>query len=349
VNRAVTVWRNRWFRIGLELALAAAVFAGGYRLAHRYLTLANAPTFIYWELKPAVMLACGYGFVQPGSPTPVVDDFIARKSAEVTCRDFAWGGAPTEPIGIAFANRYSLYGAAWAMRLRGTSWEALDAYLAFLFGLSMACVYGLYRTAVGRVLAIAGVFAVACSAGLMEIVALRDFVKLPCFAALWLVLAWTVRAGLTRGPKATVLPMIAGGALLGLGIGLRMDAMVFLPVFIAIALVVVPGFSWREVAVKAAASAAFVAAFLLAGRPILTAISSGSNSAHVVALGLMTPFDRGLAVDPAPYDIGAQYSDGMPTPSSSRTRSSRKASGCPSCWAAPSTIASAACCCASWR
>lgn len=310
MNRLISASRSRWLRVVLELALAAAVFAGAYRVAHRHLTLADAPTFIYWELKPAVMLACGYGFVQPGAPTPAVDRFIYRKSDSVSCQDFAWGGAPTEPIGIAFANRYSLYGAAWAMRLGGISWQTLDSYLGFLFGISMAFTYGIYRMAVGRVLAIAGVIAVACSPGLMEIVALRDFIKLPCFTALWLVLAWVVRDGLRRGPAATLVPMTAGGVLLGLGIGLRMDALVFLPIFIGIVLVVVPDFSWRGLGFKAGAAAAFVAAFLVTGRPILTAISSGSNSAHVVALGLMTPFDRGLAIDPAPYDIGAQYSDG---------------------------------------
>lgn len=311
MSRLISAWRSRWFRVILELVLAAVVFTGAYRVAHRHLTIADAPAFIYWELKPAVMLACGYGFVQPGAPTPAVDQFIYRKADSISCRDFAWGGAPTEPIGIAFANRYSLYGAAWAMRLGGISWQTLDSYLAFLFGISMAFTYGIYRTAVGRILAIAGVIAVACSPGLTEIVALRDFIKLPCFAALWLMLAWVVRDGLRRGPAATLLPMTAGGVLLGLGIGLRMDALVFLPVFAGIVLVVVPGFSWRSLGFKAAATAAFVVAFLVTGRPILTAISSGSNSAHVVALGLMTPFDRGLAIDPAPYDIGAQYSDGF--------------------------------------
>lgn len=304
-------WRSRRFQVALELTLAVTVCVGGYRLAHRYLTMADAPTFITWELKPAVMLACGYGFTEPGAPSPAVDRFLTRKSGSISCQEFAWGGAPAPPLGIALANRYSLVGAAWAMRIGGVSWQTLDNYLALLFGLSMACIYGVFRTAAGRLLSVAGVIAVACSPGLMEILAVRDFIKLPCFAALWLVLGWLVRAGLRKGAGATVLPMAVGGALLGLGIGLRMDAMVFLPVFVAIALVVVPGYTWRPASLKAAAVAVFIAMFLLAGRPILTAISSGSNSAHVLVLGLMTPFDRVLAIDRAPYDIGAQYADGF--------------------------------------
>lgn len=302
--------QSRWVRVALDAVLIAAVFTGGYRLAYRYLSMSPTPTFIFWELKPAVMFACGYGFTQPGAPTPAVDEFIYRKRDSISCQEFAWGGAPTEPIGIAYANRYSLYGAGWAMRLRGVRWDTLDAYLAFLFGLSMALTYGLYRMAAGRVLAIAGVIAVGCSAALMEIVVLRDFIKLPCFTALWLVLAWVVRDGLRRGAGATIIPMIVGGALLGLGIGLRMDALVFLPMFVAVVLFAVPGFHWKKLLLKAASAAAFVVTFFIAGGPILNSISSGSNSAHVVVLGLMTPFDRGLAIDPAPYDVGAQYSDG---------------------------------------
>ena len=304
------MWRNRWFRIGLDLVLAAAVCLGGYRVAHRHLVMIDTPTFISWELKPAVMLACGYGFTQPGQPTPAADQFIARKSGTISCQEFAWGGAPVAPPGIAFANRYSLYGAAWAMRLRGISWETLDAYLAFLYGLSMVFVFATYRMAAGHVLALAGTIAVACSPMLIEIVAIRDFIKLPCFTALWLVLAWVVRDGLRRGPAATILPMTIGGALLGVGIGLRMDALVCLPVFVGVVLLAVPGFTWHALGLKTAASAACVAMFLLAGRPILTTLAEGSNSAHFAVLGLTTAFDGLLVIDKAPYDIGAQYGDG---------------------------------------
>ena len=65
---------------------------------------------------------------------------------------------------------------AWALKLGGASWATIDAYLAALFALSMAAIYGLYRLAAGRAVALAGVAAVACSTLLAEIVVLRDFV-----------------------------------------------------------------------------------------------------------------------------------------------------------------------------
>ncbi len=302
--------RSRRLRLAIELVIVAAVFTGSYRLAFRHLTTADVVTLIDWELRPAVMMSCGFGMREPALRSPVVERFVARKSDAVSCRDFSWGGAPTPALGIAFANRYSIYGAAWAMKLRGVSWQTLDSYLAFLFGLAMICVYGLYRMATGRVLAVCGVIAVACSPLLNEVLSLRDFVKFPCFAAAWLALAWVIRRGLGEGAKATVVPMAVSGALLGVGIGLRMDAFILVPLFIAVALVVAPGFSWRQLGVKALAVAAFAVMFLASGMPILRSLSSGSNAAHFAVLGLVVPFDRALAVEPAPYDLGAQYSDG---------------------------------------
>ena len=302
------VLRSRWFNLAIELLLAALVAWGSFRLAYTYLNVTDAPTFIDWELKPAAMHSCGYGLTVPAG-LPAVTAFIARKSGGLSCQEFAWGGAPTPAIRIALTSRYSLYGASWAMRLWGISWETLDRYLALLFAFSMACVYGIYRMAAGRVLSVFGVAAVACSVMLMEIGTLRDFVKLPCFAALWLMLAWVMRRGFGAGAKAMIVPMAVGGALLGVGIGLRMDALVLVPPFVIIALIV-PGFSWRDLALKTAAIVLFIAAFLATGSPILKAMSSGANSAHVVVLGLMQPFDAGLSIEPAPYDVGAHYSDG---------------------------------------
>ena len=217
---------------------------------------------------------------------------------------------PTEALGYAFTNRYSIYGAAWAMQLRGVSWQTLDSYLAFLFGLAMVCVYGLYRMVTGRVLAVCGVAVIACSPLLNELFSIRDFAKFPCFAASWLALAWVIRRGLGAGPKAVVAPMALGGALLGVGIGLRMDVLVLVPLFVGVAFVIAPGFTWRPLGIKTLAVAAFAVMFFATGAPILRSLSSGSNAAHFAVLGLVTPFDQALSVEPAPYDIGAQYADG---------------------------------------
>lgn len=302
--------RSRGLRLAIEFVLVVAVFTGTYRLAFRFLSDANAPTFISWELKPAVMISCGFGMTEPAVTSVAVDNFLQRKSDTVSCQDFAWGGAPTSALGIALANRYSIHGAAWAMRWRGISWQTLDSYLAFLFGLAMVCIYGLYRMATGRVLAVGGVAVVACSPILNEILSLRDSVKFPCFAASWLALAWVVRRGLAGGAKATLAPMACAGALLGVGIGLRMDALILVPLFIGAVFLITPGFSWRPLGIKALAVAAFAAMFLMTGAPILRSLSSGSNAAHFAVLGLTTPFDQGLSVEPAPYDLGAQYADG---------------------------------------
>jgi hypothetical protein len=310
MSRLRQLGRSRGIGLAIELVLIAAVFTGTYRLAFRHLTAAQAVSFISWELKPAVMMGCGFGMSEPAVLSPAVENFLVRKSDAVSCSDFAWGGAPTPAIGIAFANRYSIYGAAWAIQLRGVSWQTLDSYLAFLFGFGMVCIYGLFRMATGRVLAVCGVAMFACSPILNEIVSLRDFVKFPCFTASWLALAWVIRRGLRKGATATIVPMAVGGALLGVGIGLRMDALILVPLFVAVAFVIVPGFGWRQLGIKTVAVAVFAVMFLAAGRPILRTLSTGSNAVHFGVLGLMAPFDPFLSVQPAPYDIGTQYADG---------------------------------------
>ena len=303
--------RSRASRIVLEVAIVALIAAGSYRIAFGYLSERDVQTLISWETETAVMFACGYGFVHPGGESPQRQRFITRQSGSISCHDFAWGGAPTPAIGIALNNRYSIYGAAYAMRLGGVSWQVLDGYLAFLYAVSMTAIYGLFRQGAGRVLATFGVVVLACSTLLADIIVLRDFIKLPCFAVLWLTLAWMVRRGLTRGARAVVLPMALGGAGVGLGIGLRMDALILAPAFVAIAVLAVPGFNRSELRFKAISVAAFAMLFLVTGVPILRSMAGGSNSAHVVVLGMMREFDAALAIEPAPYDIGFQYSDGF--------------------------------------
>lgn len=297
-------------RAALELVLVTAVFAGAYQVAFRYVEAARTPALIDWELKPAVMIACGHGFAEPAMHSAAVTSFAGRQRDAISCAEFAGAGEPRLAISLAQANRYSIYGAGWAMWLGGVSWRTLDAYLAFLFGLSMVFVYGVFRQAVGRLLAVMGVAALVCSPMLIEIVSLRDFIKLPCFTALWLVLAWLIRRGLGTGVRATMVPMAVAGALVGIGIGLRMDALILAPVFVAVLILGVPGFNRQALAGKGLATLAFVVMFLVAGGPILRSLSSGSNFAHFVVLGAMDPFNRWLSVDPAPYDLGIHYADG---------------------------------------
>src|SRR5262249_49499676 len=43
----------------------------------------------------------------------------------------------------------------------------------------------------------------------------------------------------------------------------------------------------------------------------LRGYSKGSNTGHVVLLGLMKPFDQPLRVDPSIYEFGSQYNDSL--------------------------------------
>lgn len=295
----------------VEVMIVLAVCAGAFQVGFRHIEALKPVSLFDWEARPAVMLACSYGFSEPAERTAAVSAFTSRRVDTVGCDAFAGNGAPGPPVGVARANRYSIYSLAMAMSLGGVSWTTIDSYLALLFAVSMVLVYGLFRQAVGRLVALIGVTALVFSHVVLEVVSLRDFIKLPCFAALWLVLAWVIRRGLSNGVRATLLPMSVAGVLVGISIGLRMDTLVMVPVFVLAVMFGVSGFRRRDLLLKGAATVLFIASFLAAGSPILRSLSTGSNFAHFVVLGAMTPFDRPLGVDATPYDIGNLYADGF--------------------------------------
>jgi hypothetical protein len=62
---------------------------------------------------------------------------------------------------------------------------------------------------------------------------------------------------------------------------------------------------------RAAAVAVFLASFALAGSPILRVYAKGGNTGHVALLGLGTPFDGPLRVQPSVYEFAGQYNDSL--------------------------------------
>ena len=82
------------------------------------------------------------------------------------------------------------------------------------------------------------------------------------------------------------------------------------PVFVAVITLAVPGFTASKLKVKAQVLAAWALALAVVAFPILSGFTGGSNSAHVVILGLTTSFERTLGLERSTYDIGKTASDG---------------------------------------
>jgi hypothetical protein len=81
--------------------------------------------------------------------------------------------------------------------------------------------------------------------------------------------------------------------------------------FVIVLLALAPLTPSRGWLVRAAAAGGFALAFVIAARPVLADYSEGSNTGHVILLGLMTPFDTRLGVDGSVYDLGSLYDDSL--------------------------------------
>lgn len=299
--------RSRLIDGVVVLVIFLASSATGYALLSR----SNVRTLTEWESAPAAMLACGQGFRRPVTEGTALAAFGQRQRLEVTCAEVIGDGVSGPPLDVAAGERYGLYGAALAFRVAGLSWRALDGYLAVLLGLSMTFAYGLFRAFAGRPASIAGVLALCFSGHLLGLMTFRDYGKEPCFYALWMATAWLVVATKDGVDRRTLLGAAGLGAVTGIGLGFRTDILIAVPASVAIIVLGLPGFRAPALMWKGATAAVYIAVFAIFGSPILFGMSAGgSNTAHVVVAGLMTPFNASLGVESAPYDIGAIYSDG---------------------------------------
>jgi hypothetical protein len=298
-----------------DLVIAAVLLMGSGVWATRYFnawTARGEQVRFYQEyFEPAVMIACGRGFVVASSqpPPPPLNDFLLLRRDAFDCRDI--------PPGIQLGREglyqrpwfYLMLAVGWTWRLLGISWSGLGPLFGLLYGSVIALAYGILRFGMGRVLAVAASLGLMISAAnLLILPNLRDYAKAPFTLALILILGLLVTRPVRR---RTVLALAATyGAVLGVGYGFRTDFLVNLPVIVIVLFAFLEGGIAKHVKLKCAAAALAIATFIVVSWPVTSAVyTNGGCQWHVALLGLQTPFDRELHVTPAPYDFGYRYSD----------------------------------------
>jgi hypothetical protein len=302
------------FAIALAIFLIAA-FWGGRFVQSGGIT----PSFYQRTFAPAVMEACGKGFVSPArlDDIPTLSDFLHLKTASFSCEHVpvrfeqespdSPGSRPVKLLQLS--SRYLMGAVALNWRLTGISWSALLPLYALLYGISSAAVYGVFRLGMGKALAAGlAILIVFSPLQLNNLPHLRDYAKAPFILAIVFLLGALVKYSLV--PKKTLLTSALLGAVLGVGIGFRMDLLVFIPaVFFTLAFFT-PSGTISNIGVRVRAMGVFVLAFASLGWPILIAMQDGGNTFHVILLGLFSPFDLALNVQPSPvYEWGYLYHD----------------------------------------
>jgi hypothetical protein len=301
-------------RFWIELAIVVALIAGSAVWATRFWNAWTAhggePVFYQNYFEPAVMVACGKGFVVTRGPRPqVLDDFLNRRRDAMTCRDLPVD-LPVNRDGIATgAWIYLQTTVGWAWRVLGISWSRMGPLFGLLFGIVVALAYGLYRLGMGRLVALVCTLGLATSCiHLNNLPHLRDYAKAPFTLALVLLLGIMVTQPVRRGVLLTL--AVAYGAVLGIGYGFRTDFLANLPVFVIVVFAFLDGGIARNLVLKATATLVFIATFTVVSWPVASAVyRQGGCQWHVALLGLQAPFDQPLHLAPAPYDFGYAYSD----------------------------------------
>jgi hypothetical protein len=296
-----------------EAALSAVIFMVGAMVGttyySRFVAKGGRPFFYQTYFEPAVMLACGKGFLIAPQQPPALRAFLFQETDRFSCdqlpRDLKVGteGLYQRPW------RYLMTAVAITWRIVGISWSRLAPLFGVLYGTTTVLVYALARLIVARIAAIACAAAMCASTmQLANLVNLRDYAKAPFTMALVLILVVLVmRPWRARG---VLVLSLCYGLVMGIGYGFRGDLLVDIPPFLIAVFLFLPDGVFRHLALKSAAAAAFVAGFVIAAWPILwTVVSRGGCQWHVFLLGLADQFNEPLGVSGGAYSWGRLYKD----------------------------------------
>ena len=293
--------------IALLLLIASGVWASVFW--KDWTAFRGSGVFYQTYFEPAVMVACGKGFVIADVQPKPLEDFLFQRRDALTCEEIP---ADTQ-LGTRHlyqgAWRYLLVSVGLAWRVLGISWSGMGPLFGAIFGVVIALAYGIFRLGMGRVLAVAGTVCLAASSmHLLNLPHLRDYAKAPFTLALVLLLGVLVTRPVRRG---VILGLSAAcGLVLGIGYGFRSDFLVNLPVPIVAIFAFLDGGLFRNLRLKSVAAALFLATFFVVSWPVTSTVyTSGGCQWHVSLLGLQAPFDSDLGIAPAPYDFGYAYSD----------------------------------------
>ena len=305
--------RRTGFRaIWLDCVLLSAIVAGsgiwGDISWHRAVAR-EQPFFYQTYFEPAVMIACGKGFVIAQPQIPAMTAFLDQKVDRFSCDDIP----PHAVLGTRGlyqgAWRYLMVTVGWAWRILGISWSGMGPLFGLLFAMTVGTAYAIFRLGMGPWLAALGSAGLSVShLTLTYLPILRDFAKAPFTLLLVLLLGLLV----TRRPgwKTTLTLSALYGLVLGVGYGFRTDFLANIPPFFVVLVLLLEGGLLANLRLKAAAGLLCAALFAATAWPVISSVqTSGGCQWHTVLLGFPTGFSRPLGLAEPPYKLLRAYSD----------------------------------------
>jgi len=300
-----------------DLAVGGALFVAALLLGTWYvpqvIAAGGKPKFYQEEFGPAVMVACGHGYVnpQPGLDAGL-DALLALDRGDFQCSPALASIARIPLTAMQRAYRYLITAVGWTWRLQGhVAWSAVAPLYGLFYASTVLLLFVVFRQGMGTL--IAGTLAVVLALSplhLSYLAHLRDYSKAPFVLGLVILAARMIRSPLSF---RRAMWLAAGAGLLnGFAMGFRNDLLVAVPAFVALLLAFLPhdafARGWRNLALVGT----YVVAFVIALSPMLSIYRTGggNSSQHLIVLGLAEPFSQELGLDSGgAYEWSYGYSD----------------------------------------
>jgi hypothetical protein len=306
----MTRFRGPVVDAALVLALFAASFAVSFAAMRVFRANGIRPWFYQGNFEPAVMMACGRGFVAstPQTVPRALVDFLQLRRNDFDC---ALLSASLPRTQVTWNGTwYYLYGTTAAVwRLVGITWTALDGLVALFGAVVTIALYGLFRLVAAWWLAAATALLLTISpANLVQMLSLRDYSKAPFVLTAILILAALVARPM--GFWRVMLFAAAYGVLVGFGYGIRNDLAVMAPFGVLVVLLLLPGSLRTHVVRNVLAAALVIVLFVAVAWPALQGMKSGGGCQfHYALLGLTTPLTNEMGIIQPLYRFGDHFLD----------------------------------------
>jgi len=259
----------------------------------------------------SAMVALGKGFVEPVyEEIPALAAFLKQERMDLAPEELPEEIPTREARWWYKRHRYLMCAVGMVWRVCGFSWNAVKMLLVFLFCVTAAAVYGLFRLGMNRFISAGGAVLFMLLPGVAGVFPhLRDFGKAPFILCAMLVMGYLIRKP-ARWAVYLVLAVLLG-VIVGIGIGFRHD--VFICLFAGVFVLAFcprqgPGIAFLQ---RLAAIVLLLVSFYVSARPVHRSYSGTGAPMHDIHMGLSTECEDRLGVGRASYERMSITRDSM--------------------------------------
>ncbi|NLN92298.1 MAG: hypothetical protein GX130_03180 [Candidatus Hydrogenedens sp.] len=270
----------------------------------------KSAVFVVVELYgPALMMACGHGFIYPSeSSHPELRKFLEGEE-ETFSKDLLPEDIKSGSSTVAAYHRYLLYMVAAVWRIFGISWAHLEIVISVMLGWFAVSLYLLFRFFLSRLLSfLSTLFFVVSPAVLAVLPDLRDFSKAPFTITLLCILLWL--SNKRTHLQFQIIAATVLGTVHGIALGFRQDMLILFPLSVCVLafpiLLKQSASRWKRLFPLLI----YLSLFFLLASPLLQRMEGAAQPQHALVQGFAKDRLDLLGIKEAPYYTmlsGADY------------------------------------------